>query len=108
MDVILVESEKFENKYSGSKNLLSRQKLPKGVDLAAPVQGLDSRMRLTSSSRGSGGGVGGTRGLSSSGSSRGRPQFVDAFTPGAFYHWSELLPGTDFDLLGRKVRQKQG
>ena len=91
VDVVLVESEKFENKYSGTKNLLCRQRLPKGVDLAAPVQGMDSRMRLT-----------GSRGGTASGGRR-NPQFVDANTPGTFYHWSELLPGTDFNLLGRKA-----
>ena len=71
--------------------LLCRQRLPKGVDLAAPVQGMDSRMRLT-----------GSRGGTASGG-RCNPQFVDANTPGTFYHWSELLPGTDFNLLGRKA-----
>ena len=29
--------------------------------------------------------------------------FVDGETPGLFYHWSELLPGTEFDLLGRRA-----
>ena len=51
-------AEKFENKYTGSKNLLSHQRLPKSVELAAPIQGLDSRMRLASRGAGSRGTAG--------------------------------------------------
>ena len=52
------QAEKFENKYTGSKNLLSHQRLPKSVELAAPIQGLDSRMRLASRGAGSRGTAG--------------------------------------------------
>ena len=89
VDVFCVESKKFESKYSGSQCIIKRQKLQKEVELAAPLQGLDARMRLSSSA--------GQRHMAP------KEQYVDCSAPGMFYHWSELLPGTDINMLGRKA-----
>jgi len=44
--------------------------------------------------------------LTSSQGSRSAPRqtYQDAAAPGNFYHWSELLPGTEISLLGRKAK----
>lgn len=90
-DIYLVDSKKFESKYTGSRLIFKGQKLLKETDLAAPLQGLDSRMRLTTAN----------------GGNRHHPpkqQYVDCNSSGSFYHWSELLPGTFISILGRKAQ----
>jgi hypothetical protein len=88
-DVFCMDARKFETKYSGSRAIVKRQKLQKDIELCAPLQGLDSRMRLSSR--------GGSRHQAP------RQQYIDCNAPGAFYHWSELLPGTSMTVLGRKA-----
>lgn len=89
-DVYTVESRKFEAKYSGSRAIVKRQKLVKQNELSAPLQGLDSRMRLTSAAGGR--------------HKAPKQQYVDSDAPGNFFHWSEMLPGTHITVLGRKAQ----
>jgi hypothetical protein len=91
-DIFCVETKKFEKKYTDSRILVKRQKLMKETELSAPLQGLDSRLRLTSGN----GSVGRHQAP--------KQQYVDCNAPGSFYHWSELLPGTWMNILGRKAQ----
>lgn len=89
-DVYCVESKKFETKYSpGTAGIVRRQKLQKDTEMSAPLQGLDSRMRLATSPGGR--------------HQAPKLQFVDCNAPGVFYHWSELIPGAVVSVLGRKA-----
>ena len=58
--------------------------------MSAPLQGLDSRMRLSSAA--------GERHQAP------RLQYMDCNAPGTFYHWSEMIPGTSMTVLGRKTK----
>jgi hypothetical protein len=88
-DVFCIDARKFETKYSGSRAIVKRQKLQKETELSAPLQGLDSRMRLSSGS--------------SQRHQAPKQQYIDCNAPGTFYHWSELLPGTSVVILGRQA-----
>lgn len=90
VDVFCVESKKFETKYSpGSAGIVRRQKLQKDTEMSAPLQGLDSRMRLSTASGGR--------------HQAPKLQYVDCNAPWVYYHWSELIPGAAVSLLGRKA-----